>query len=152
MIKGNETDVAKVDFESQALWGEKFVCFYSFWTSKNVHISATRCLIEMLFGSKCSILNGQTIYIEKSKFNIANMWLIPIYCVTYVWVIFWLITWNRLFSFHSIWNLSLNRFSILCLYCVDNNITYLKLEKHENSGHIHCALWDITKMQQRKPL
>ena len=37
------------------------------------HISATRCLIEMRFGSKRSILNGQVIYIEKSILNIADM-------------------------------------------------------------------------------
>ena len=30
-----------------------------------VHISATSCPIEMAFRSKCSILNGQVIYIEK---------------------------------------------------------------------------------------
>ena len=50
------------DFELQAKRGDKFL--HCFWTSKNVHISATRCLIEMGFGSKCSILNGQLIYIE----------------------------------------------------------------------------------------
>ena len=40
----------------------------------------------MGFGSKCSILNGQVIYIEKSKLNIADMWLIPLDRVTYVHV------------------------------------------------------------------
>ena len=30
----------------------------------------------MEFGLKYSILNGQAIYIEKSKFIIGNMWLI----------------------------------------------------------------------------
>ena len=38
----------------------------------------------MGFGSKCSILNGQVIYLEKSKSNIANMWLIPLDHVTFV--------------------------------------------------------------------
>ena len=37
----------------------------------------------MGFGSKCSILNGQVIYVEKSKLNIADMWLIPLDHVTY---------------------------------------------------------------------
>ena len=37
-----------------------------------IHISATRCLIEMGFGSKCSIFNGQVIDDEKSKLNIAD--------------------------------------------------------------------------------
>ena len=32
-----------------------------------VHISATGCPIEMGFGSKCSISNGQVIYTEKIK-------------------------------------------------------------------------------------
>ena len=49
-----------------------------------VHISATRCPIEMGFGSRCSILNGQVIYIEKPKLKIADMWLIPLDRVTYM--------------------------------------------------------------------
>ena len=44
----------------------------------HVHICISRCSIEMGFGSKWSILNGQVIYIEKSKFNIADMWFIPL--------------------------------------------------------------------------
>ena len=32
----------------------------------------------MGFRSKCSILNEQVIYIEKSKLEIADMWLIPL--------------------------------------------------------------------------
>ena len=73
MIKWNGSDVGNIDFELQAQSGDKFVCFTLFWTSKNVHISATRCPIEMRFGSTCSILNGQVIYIEKSQLNIADM-------------------------------------------------------------------------------
>ena len=38
----------------------------------------------MEFGSKCSVLNGQVIYIEKSKLKIADMRLIPLDRVTYV--------------------------------------------------------------------
>ena len=38
----------------------------------------------MGFESKCSILNGQVIYVEKSKLNIADMWLIPLDRVTYM--------------------------------------------------------------------
>ena len=33
---------------------------------------------------KCSILNGQVIYIETLKLNIADMWLIPLDHVTYI--------------------------------------------------------------------
>ena len=45
---------------------------------------ATRCPIDMGFRSKCSILNGQVIYIENSKLNIADMWLIPLDHVTFL--------------------------------------------------------------------
>ena len=41
-----------------------------------VHILATRYPIMMEFESNWSILNVQAVYIEKSKFNIAKMWLI----------------------------------------------------------------------------
>ena len=37
----------------------------------------------MGFESKCSFLNGQVIYVEKLKLNIADMWLIPLDRVTY---------------------------------------------------------------------
>ena len=48
--------------------------FYIVWElQKIVHISATRCAIEMGFGSKCSNLNGQVVYLKKSKLNIADM-------------------------------------------------------------------------------
>ena len=36
-----------------------------------------------IFKSKCSILNGQVAYVEKSNLNIANIWLISLDCVTY---------------------------------------------------------------------
>ena len=38
----------------------------------------------MGFESRCSILNGQMIYIEKAKLKIADMWLIPLDRVTNV--------------------------------------------------------------------
>ena len=41
---------------------------------------------------KCSILNGQVIYIEKSKLNAADMWLILLDHVTYT-------AWNPLNAF-----------------------------------------------------
>ena len=37
----------------------------------------------MGFGSKYSILNGQVLFIKKSKLNDANMWPIPLDRVTY---------------------------------------------------------------------
>ena len=40
------------------------------------HISGTRCRIVMGFGSNCRIRNEQVDYIESSKLNIADMWLI----------------------------------------------------------------------------
>ena len=60
--------------------------FHCFKTSKIARISATGCLIEMGFGSKCSILHGQVIYAKKSKLNTADMWLIPFDRVTYMWL------------------------------------------------------------------
>ena len=57
MIKGHESDVASIDFERERL----------------VHISTTICRIEIGFGSKCSILNGQLVNIYKS--NIVHMQL-----------------------------------------------------------------------------
>ena len=45
-------------------------------------ISATKCPIEMGFESRCNIFNGLIIYTEKSKLNIADMWLIPLNRVT----------------------------------------------------------------------
>ena len=62
------------------------LCFTLFLNFKKiVHLVATRCLIEMRFGSHCSIFKRQVIYIEKSKFNIADMWLIPLDRVTLIW-------------------------------------------------------------------
>ena len=58
--------------------------FYIVFEFKEMLISLkTKCPIELGFRSKCSILNGQVIDIEKSKSNIADMWLIPLDRVTY---------------------------------------------------------------------
>ena len=38
---------------------------HSFGTLPIAQITATRSPIEMEFGSKCSILHGQVVYIEK---------------------------------------------------------------------------------------
>ena len=50
-----------------------FYALHCFWSWRIAHISGTRCLIEIGFGSKCSLLNGQVIYIEKSN------WKLPTY-------------------------------------------------------------------------
>ena len=50
-----------------------FFVLHCFEIHRIVHISTTRCPIEMAFGSKCGILNEQVIHIEKSKLNIANV-------------------------------------------------------------------------------
>ena len=73
MIKRNDLDVRNIDFELQAKRGDKFLCFTLFLKLKNCSYLRNQCLIEMGFGLKCSILNGQVIYIEKSKLNIADM-------------------------------------------------------------------------------
>ena len=69
---------------------------YCFEHQKVVNISATRCAIEMGFGSKCSILNWQMIYPEKSNLNIANMWLIPLDCVTNILTSFRTLSWKKM--------------------------------------------------------
>ena len=45
---------------------------HCFEPQRIVHISATKCPIEMGLVSKYSILNGQVIYVEKSKLDIAD--------------------------------------------------------------------------------
>ena len=47
------------------------------------HISWTRCQIVMGYGSKCRIWYVQKGYIENSKLNIADKWLISLDHVTY---------------------------------------------------------------------
>ena len=76
-IKGNESDVGNIDFELQFKRGDKFLFYTVFELHRIVHISVTRCLIEMGFESKCSILNGRMIDNEKSKLNFLDTWLIP---------------------------------------------------------------------------
>ena len=73
MIKGNELDVGNIDLRYRLV-------LHCFWT---VHISATRCQIEMGFRFKCSILNWQVIYVGKLKLNIADMCFIPLDGATY---------------------------------------------------------------------
>ena len=65
MIKGNESHVGNTDFELQAEGGDKFLFFIVWELQKNTPISATWCLSEMGFKSKCSILNGQVVYLKK---------------------------------------------------------------------------------------
>ena len=65
MIKGNESDVGSIDFELQAERSDKFLCFTLFLKLKNWSYLWNRCLIEMGFRSKYSILNRQVVYIEK---------------------------------------------------------------------------------------
>ena len=69
IIKGNKSDVRNINFELQTERGDKFLCFTLFLIEgqRIVHIFATRCPIEMGFGSSCSILNGQMIYTENQN-------------------------------------------------------------------------------------
>ena len=53
-----------------------FMVYIVFELQRIIHISAGRCPIEMGPRSKCSILNEHVIFIEKSKLNITDMWLI----------------------------------------------------------------------------
>ena len=72
MIKRNE-DVANIDLSYRLKEVTNSFVKHYFGTSKIVHISTTRHPIAMGLGSKCSIENGQVVYIQKSKSNIANM-------------------------------------------------------------------------------
>ena len=60
-----------------------------FSTSQNICILATVCPIEMGLWLKCSVLSRQLICFEKSKLNIADMWLIPLDRVTFMWTWVW---------------------------------------------------------------
>ena len=66
MIKGNESDVAIIDFELQAKRGDNVLHLE---IQRFAHISRSRFRIVMGFGSNCRILNGQVDYIENSKFQ-----------------------------------------------------------------------------------
>ena len=73
-------------FERFKKW--KFLVLYNcFWTLKKCSYLSNQ-MFEMKFKSNFSILNGQLIYIEKSKLNIAVMWLvlIPLDRVTISWI------------------------------------------------------------------
>ena len=56
---------------------------HCFQIPRIAHISWTRCRIVMGYGSKCRIWYVQVVYIENSKLNIADKWLISLDHVTY---------------------------------------------------------------------
>ena len=84
MIKGNKWDVGNIDYELQAKRGDKFLCFTLFLNFTELFISLQPD-VRLRWGldPKCSILNVQVIYNEKSNLNIADMWLISLDHVTY---------------------------------------------------------------------
>ena len=84
MIKGNESDVGNIDFELQAKRDDKFVCFILFLNLKNCSYLGNQMSDWDEVWIKSSILNGQVTKIEKSKLNIADMWLIPLNRVTFM--------------------------------------------------------------------
>ena len=62
----------------------QILMFYIVWELERMFISLQPDVrLRWGFESKCSILNEQVIYIEKSKLNITDMWLIPLDHVTY---------------------------------------------------------------------
>ena len=106
---------------------------HCFSIERIVHISATRCPTEMGFGSNCSILNGQVIFIEKSKLNFADMWLIPLDRVTFLELQLTQIAHKTLqwricvFQFHlTSWILVNMTYCTANWYCINNN--YIKLQ------------------------
>ena len=61
MIKGNELDVGKIDFEFQAKRGDRFLCFTMFLIFEMLFMSLqadVRLRDHMGFGSNCSISKG----------------------------------------------------------------------------------------------
>ena len=86
MIKGNESDVAHIDFELQAKTDDIYSYVYIVLKYKELLISLeTRCRIVMGYGSKCRIWYVQVDYIENPKLNIADKWLISLDHVAYVY-------------------------------------------------------------------
>ena len=84
-IKGNESEVGNTDFELQAKRGYKFLCFTCFFfffykLQRLVHISATRCPIELGRGlNQNAAFKIDKWFTKKSKnFDIADMRLIPL--------------------------------------------------------------------------
>ena len=63
------------------------------------HISAARCLIEMEFGSKCSILNRQAIYILKNQ-----NWILPT-CDSFPLIVWHKLCFCGLFVSHFLYSL-----------------------------------------------
>ena len=114
---------------------------HSFLTSKNVHILATRCPIEIGFGSKCCILIGQVTYTEISKLNIADMWLVPLNNVTnymrlafsplYEWV------WRLYMGINISTLFSLFIYSHGYFPQTKNSVSIMSDIKYANWRHIH---------------
>ena len=73
MIKGNESDVGILILSYRLKEVTNSSVSHCFELKRILHIFTTTCLIEMGFGSKCSIFTGKVINIEKSKLNIADM-------------------------------------------------------------------------------
>ena len=83
--QGNESDVANTDFELQAKTDDIFLCFTLFWNSKNCSYLLNQMADCNGYGSRCRIRYVKVDYIENSKLNIANKWLISLDHVTYGW-------------------------------------------------------------------
>ena len=73
MIKGNESDLANIDFEYRLKEVTNYNVLHCLEFQRLAHISGIRFRIVMGFGSKCRILNGEVDNIENSKLNIADM-------------------------------------------------------------------------------
>ena len=113
---------------------------HCFWIWRIVHISATRCPIEMGFGSKCSILNGQVICIEKSKLNIADMWLIPLDRVTYMFFLSSYKVLSSLLLYFSWWIPSVKSW---CHQVPDNLPSGATPRNHQRSSALPNSLAEV---------
>ena len=57
-----------------------------FWTSLNWSYLCNRMFNWDAVWARCSILNGQIIFVGKSKLNVEDMWLILLDCVIYFYI------------------------------------------------------------------
>ena len=118
----------------------------------------------MGFESRCSILNGQVIYIEKTKLKTADMWLIPLDRVTYcfdpklhVWFCYKI--WKGVFRAHctQIWGtsrLAFGGYMLVLHYQVHGEERFPKLfsyeklfvrfAKYQNAKRAHCTKSEST--------
>ena len=85
MIKGMSRMSRYINFEIQAWRGDKFLCFTLFLSFKELFISPQPD-VRLRWGLDQNVafkMDKWFIFKKTTKLKIANMWLIPLDCVTY---------------------------------------------------------------------